>query len=746
MKLPLSFSFKKKELPKYYLALLLREEKATAVIFEEIQGKAKVVGQHEEHFKDSVDTDSMDDFLEVLDKTISIAEETLPPNVETQNTIFGLKETWVEGAKIKKEYLTRLKKACEALGLIPVGFLVVHEAIASLLQEEEGAPVSAVLVEIGNHYEVVSLLRAGRIIETHRARIEDSKVKTTDRLLHHFSNPQILPTRIIILDGKKTDDLQQEYISHSWSKSLPFLHVPQITILSDGFDAKSILYGAATQMGFEVLGKDEKLHVVGKEEKEKIEEEEKEEEIEEQVPESEPDFGFVIGRDIGQRKIEKKSDNLAPVDVGQPKKKVEESKKNIGIFEKAAILVSLVSFIVEIVKKLVKNSRRIKRPPLPSYLAKFTKGPKTLIAVPIIIGLLIIVFLFYIFGENADVTLYAQTNDISKDADITLSTNSSTDPSNNILNISYVNDSEDGSVNVTATGKKEVGDKAKGSVTIYNNTDSTQSFSKGTTITSDKGLKFDLDQSVSVASASGDAFSGTKPGTSTVNVVADDIGTEYNLPSGAKFSVDGASSSIAAKNDNAFSGGTKKQVTVVSKDDVSKGNDDLIKSLQDKAKDTISKKAGSGTELLSSFFDTNISNKDVSKNVGDPASNFTIKGTVDFKSALYKTNEAKGLVRTLLSLDNSPVVADSLSYSFDNIKQDGDNLAATIHAKAGLLPKIDEKDLSSKIAGKSENSARSILSSISQIRDISIKWSPSIPFLPKILPRISSHIHIKVKG
>ena len=34
---------------------------------------------------------------------------------------------------------------------------------------------------------------------------------------------------------------------------MPFLHVPQITVLPAGFDMRSVMFGAATQMGFKVL-------------------------------------------------------------------------------------------------------------------------------------------------------------------------------------------------------------------------------------------------------------------------------------------------------------------------------------------------------------------------------------------------------------------------------------------------------------------------------------------------------------
>ena len=51
----------------------------------------------------------------------------------------------------------------------------------------------------------------------------------------------------------EAEKLQQEFITHKWSHELGFLHVPQITNLPANFDARAVLSGAATQMGFEIL-------------------------------------------------------------------------------------------------------------------------------------------------------------------------------------------------------------------------------------------------------------------------------------------------------------------------------------------------------------------------------------------------------------------------------------------------------------------------------------------------------------
>jgi hypothetical protein len=237
--------------PEYFLTLLLRDDKANAVIIEEHIGKIKIIAHHEEHFPVSIEDASQDELMEILDQTISAAEDKLPANISISKTVFGVKESWVQEKRIKKEYLMKLKPVCEGLDLSPIGFLVTSEAISHLLQEEEGAPLSAVLVEVGKNALTLSLFRGGRLIETLHADIDGPIPEKVDDTLKRF-NVEVLPSRIIIFDGDREEILSQKFISHQWSKSLPFLHMPQVAILPKGFDARAIVFGAATQMGFAV--------------------------------------------------------------------------------------------------------------------------------------------------------------------------------------------------------------------------------------------------------------------------------------------------------------------------------------------------------------------------------------------------------------------------------------------------------------------------------------------------------------
>ena len=107
MKLPF---LEKKEKTEYYLALVLRNEKATSVIFEKIGTTIKYISHGQEEFKNTVEDAETEEFLDVLDKAITEAESALPESIETHKTIFGLKESWVEDNKIKKSILKSLKK------------------------------------------------------------------------------------------------------------------------------------------------------------------------------------------------------------------------------------------------------------------------------------------------------------------------------------------------------------------------------------------------------------------------------------------------------------------------------------------------------------------------------------------------------------------------------------------------------------------------------------------------------------
>lgn len=771
MKLPILSSLFKKEPPKeYFLAFLLRDEHVHAVVFEEVSGKIQVIGQGKADLPASLESLSQESLLTAADRAISIAEQSLPEGVQTHKTVFGVKESWVEDSHITKEYLGRLKQMSQELELQPIGFLVFPEAIAHLLQKEEGAPVSGILVDVGKKQVSLTLLRAGRIIETKEIPLSDSLTQTVETGLKQFEGVEIFPSRLILFDnGDKK--VESAFISHHWSKTLPFLHVPQVSTLSSDFDTRAILFGTAVQMGFdaidmvkappEIKGTKEQEEPKVWEKKEENEETPEDKEDYEMLEENEPSaeevpdessqeyFGFVRDEDIAKTETphiaHRTSDSFE--EIPEEVKEEEEDHATLGFSVSGpAFVEGAKKTLARIKRGLPKNFSFLKD--TSSLLAPITSafpsgGNKLLFLIPGAIILFVLLLILYVFSVHATVSLSLTPKVTEKSQSVTFSTTSETDTSAGTIAASVVSVTEDGKVSANATGSKDVGDKAKGSVTIVSTLTSSTKLAKGTTITYND-LKYTLDNDTQIASSSG--LAGDSVTVSGVSVTASDIGSNYNLPSGTKFSVGNYSKSdMIAKNDNAFSGGSKKTITIVSQKDLDGLTTQLTDSLSDKAKQDLAQQGNSDTVILPDFTKTTVTKNSFDKKAGDEASSVTLSGTVSYQSLSYKKSDieayAKSAMKDQLSQDMS-LAPNGITYDVKDLTVKDGSAKATLDMKASMLPHVDTKTLASQIAGKSFAQAKEILSATPQFSDASFKLSPNLFFLPQILPRLSGNIVI----
>lgn len=734
----------KKSKSEYFLSLVLRDEKASAVVFEEINGKINVVGEHVESFKTSVEDVTEEEFLVAIDKAVSTAEKNLPPDVESHRTVFGVKQGWTEGGKIKPEYLAKLKKVSDELEFKPMGFLVIPEAIGHLLQKEEGAPLTGVLAEIGQKNVTLSLFKAGKILETKSGLLGESIILTVENLLKHFSIAETLPPRIILFDGGE-DVLQQEFISHKWAKDLPFLHIPQVSALPSNFDARAVLNGAGEQLGFEVLeasftkaAKEDRGHVDALDLALRDDEDKT-------LAEAASEFGFV-NEDVKNREkpdpekpITAVSDNLKNENITLSDQfreipeevKVQTASRKPFPVNAALITEGILSFVRKInIGALIRGAN---------------SSRKKLLIGALPLAILLLTLYLYLFGRSATITLGINAKEEEQSENVTFSESRKTNTRDNVISAQFITVSEDGKKSIPTTGKKEIGDKAKGTVTIFNSNTTGTTIPTGTVITSSNDLKFVTDKAVTVASASGDIFSGTEPGKADVGVTAEKFGTNYNLPSNTKFSVEG-SSSVAAKNDKPFSGGTKKEVKVVAKKDQDKLVTDLEKQLETEAKADIQKKAKAGSVVLPNFISINFDKKSFSKDVDEQATEVSLTATIKYKGVSYKKSDILSFAKKKLEEGDSKLEVDegSIEASATDLKEKGDGASAKLKIKARLVPKLDEKELAKEISGNSTKDATRKLNQIDEVNKVDIKIFPPIPLLPNRLPFSSGKIKIVV--
>lgn len=794
MKLPIPFLNTKNDDSSYYLALLITDEKACGVILFESAGRVKIINTHQEFFTESVEHLSQEELITAVDKTISKAEEVLPPNIETHKTIFGVKEGWVdeETKKIKKDYLSRLKKVCDSLDLTPIGFMVTTEAIANLLQQEEGAPLSAVFAELGPKSVTLTLFRAGKPIEKVQGPRGESAATSVDKLLQHFTIA-VLPARIILFSSKHNDHLSQQFIAHQWSKSIPFLHMPQVTMLPAGFDAKAVTFGAATQLGFELVnlsnqiephtlpvhpkltaddnGEEEEPQHAKHSEEEPEDEERKEaphslqkEEDEIPTPMSGDNFGFVAGQDVASSPAHtkeslhhKQSLHETPVHHAEHTAphphQAHESTHHEPVIRHALHTEDDRPRHEESTSK--KKSLLSALPAI--SMPKFNLGSSQLAKnklLWIIIGVILFLIIagvatgyYYYSNVTASVKLTLRPEVATETDTVTFSATSPSDFSKHIVAAKNVTTTVNGELSINTTGKKDTGEKAKGQVTIYNNSDDPERLSSGAIIKASNGQQFVIDKDVSVSSASGDIFSGTKPGTADVSVTAKEFGSEYNMPSNTKFSI-GGNNLLAAKNDSAFSGGSKKTITVVSKEDMAKLRVELPQTLEDKAMSELSKAADSGETVLPVVLSTRLTKEKFDKKLDDEAKKLKLTATIQFAGLAYADEDLEQYTKSLLKGDNSAnvnIADNSVKNTVEDAKKKNEKeVEATVNLEAGLLPVINKEEITRDLDGKSLSEAQAILERLPQLESSEITFSPNIPLLPNVFPSLPKNITVDI--
>jgi hypothetical protein len=375
-------------------------------------------------------------------------------------------------------------------------------------------------------------------------------------------------------------------------------------------------------------------------------------------------------------------------------------------------------------------------------------GTKKAMLVPVVLLFLVACLAgAYFFNLKATVNLAVKPEVSQKAQAITFSSASDTDFSKQVIGASVTSVTQSANATTQATGTKQIGDKAKGEVTLYSRFTQNKTFPAGTTLSGPSGLQFVFDKDVSVASASADASAA--PVTAKVSVTASKLGKESNLPSGTKFSVgDFSSSDIIAKNDSAFSGGSQKDVTVVAKADTDNLAAQVIKQGEDKAKDELKKTISSDDDIIPVFLSSTLKEKDFSKNVNEEASSVTLKATVLYTALTYKKSALQDFGKQLFK-DNSSdknLAKNGIEIDMKDAKvKDDKTVSANVDTKASFVPKYDFDDLKKQIKGKSENAAIDLLKKQPQIEDVVITYSPNIPFIPKLLPQSFSHITITLE-
>ncbi|QQG50351.1 MAG: hypothetical protein HZB70_02140 [Candidatus Berkelbacteria bacterium] len=295
---------------------------------------------------------------------------------------------------------------------------------------------------------------------------------------------------------------------------------------------------------------------------------------------------------------------------------------------------------------------------------------------------------------------------------------------------------------VTATGKKDIGTKATGTVPFKNCEDSNaHAVAAGSKVTA-SGKTFTTNSAATIPAGS---FSGggSVCNSSSVNIAitASEAGEGYNLAN-VSFAVNGLSSRISGT--GSTSGGTTKQVTVLTKEDVDKAYAELEKQALDEAKAELTTKAA-GQTLLDGAINQNIKERSVDKKVDDQTDTATAKLVAELSAIVFDKEVAKAKLKEALEAQveegkrlevpegSEPAIA------FKSYSEDKTVLSFEIAGGGYGVADISKNDISSSIRHKTSSAAEAALKDNYEASEVKISMSPSwwIQRLPILKQAIS---------
>ncbi|MCL4384409.1 hypothetical protein M1116_03060 [Patescibacteria group bacterium] len=650
-----------------------------------------------------------EDVVTATDNAIAACSQQLglTPDQEPDKAAFIISPFWVAGdGRIIDNKIKLIETICKQLRFKPMGFMPFDEAIVEEANSQDGIPASFVLAYVDSNQLIVSLTYLG-------------KIKKRIRKLYsgHF-DPVLLETSIIEMNvesalpplinlcGQVDDLIGQAVKNYPWvgKKNIEtFLHLPEVKVIS-----KEDL----TRLYARIIARQITPHgpAVTKETPAPSEEPtpvvSPSPVAETLVPEpaigevSLDDFGFTPVVDIPE----------APsVPLPNPEPLPPPAESNVPL------PAAYSEFVPEPEEPAI-----IPPPPkIPSVRLRPPKISFPSMSLPlwlyIIAGSAIFITLALHAVSTAAVDIYVTPYTFSQKATAIAATQNVTASSGSIF-IPVEQKTVDVSVSdsLPATGKKTIGDKARGEIVIFNKQDKTQKITKGTVLV-DNNLKFTLSTDVQIASSSSDLDKGVITlGQTRAMVEAADIGPEFNLPKDTALNFkDGAYSQLLAKVNTALAGGSKQDISAVSSDDRTKLESALTQKINEAVQARVQSDFGSLDLALPGTTVIKKNKVELNREVGEQADEVQGSATATISILIMSPDTKNHIIDELASRDPKYNEVNRTDASFNLLfttKNSLDNQAeGDLTLSGSAPPTIDTSLLRQRIRLHPSKDAKSII-------------------------------------
>ncbi len=426
--------------------------------------------------------------------------------------------------------------------------------------------------------------------------------------------------------------------------------------------------------------------------------------------------------------------------------KSSKSSSKSGAFEKKHISLSEDDESIDETSKPSRKEKRANKsnePKVPNFM-----GLNKKIAIFIAVLMAIILFgLAYVFLPTAKITLIAKAVKTPVNVKFTLDAGTKkSDFENGVVAADQISTTKDLSAQYSATGKKDVGAKASGTISIRNCDDTnSHQLAAGSTVSSG-GKNFATTQAVTIPAGSAGGGVVTCSAAVSSNITATASGDSYNLSS-SNFSISGLSSLYKAT--GTTSGGTTKVATVVTQADIDKAKTDMINSATESAKQDLQTRGKDDQKVFVETFQSEVSNINTTAPADTESSGGTVSARVKYtelaaaKNDLDKLFEAQ--TKTQVPGNNQIYQTGATDAKYTVVKLEGTekaNMQATSNAYYGQT--IDTNQVAHDVAGKSKKGLVEIVQpKYSQVSGVQAETTPALlPYLPYFANRITVEIKV----
>lgn len=362
-------------------------------------------------------------------------------------------------------------------------------------------------------------------------------------------------------------------------------------------------------------------------------------------------------------------------------------------------------------------------------------------------------FFLYFVLPKAEISIETKKDSVNFETEITADKNvGSVDKENGIIPAQVFQIEVEDTRTFPSTGEKDVSEKARGKITIYNQySSSEQTLVKTTRLRSESGKVFRLTDTVIIPGATIEEGK-IVPNNREVYVEADEAGEAYNIGS-SKFTIPGLEGTpkytgFYGESTSAMTGGAKGKMKVATQGDIDGATQIVSLELKSKAEEEFIKKIPAELKLLESSQVLEIVESTSSLKADQPGKEFIIKVKAKAWGMAFKEEDVIAVVKENIGNKVSAdkfLIPTTIKLNYGKSKIDASQSRAIfscqVEAEAGW--NIDENKLKNDLAGKNEIDVRQYLSSLAEVEVARVVFWP---FWVKKIPSNKDKIKIIIEG